>query len=342
MNPDRQPDGPRAETRLVDPDAYDASEQQFAASIENDSEAKISTSNEQITGTDTSSWRQEVAERVNKYRRKSPREPRYPSLQLKFESDLWSSPAPVNTVTPTRQSTALQSEALQNDARVEEVISKSIIVSKPELEPVSNLIEFPRFTAEPPQNFNELADPVQDHLRILEAPDIAPTPPALGGILIEDAEEHPQERRRGFEIPLQSSSIAHRFAAASLDGMIVLTAVTLFGYLFLRLTTPSLPLQQWVEVGAILACSFWAAYQYLFLVYTGNTPGLRIAKLSVTHFDGTGTLRSTRQWRSLASVLSGISLGLGYLWCFLDEDQLCWHDRITKTHLSPKNITTKS
>jgi hypothetical protein len=36
-----------------------------------------------------------------------------------------------------------------------------------------------------------------------------------------------------------------------------------------------------------------------------------------------------------ASVLSGLSLGLGYAWCWLDEDQLCWHDRITRTYMAP-------
>ena len=32
--------------------------------------------------------------------------------------------------------------------------------------------------------------------------------------------------------------------------------------------------------------------------------------------------------------LSAASIGLGYAWCMLDEDQLCWHDRITRTHLA--------
>ena len=41
-----------------------------------------------------------------------------------------------------------------------------------------------------------------------------------------------------------------------------------------------------------------------------------------------------RRWRVLASYLSAFSLGLGYLWSVLDEDGLCWHDRITHTHLS--------
>jgi hypothetical protein len=27
---------------------------------------------------------------------------------------------------------------------------------------------------------------------------------------------------------------------------------------------------------------------------------------------------------------------MGYAWLFLDEDALCWHDRITHTYLAPK------
>jgi hypothetical protein len=26
---------------------------------------------------------------------------------------------------------------------------------------------------------------------------------------------------------------------------------------------------------------------------------------------------------------------MGYAWVFLDEDALCWHDRITHTYLAP-------
>jgi hypothetical protein len=38
----------------------------------------------------------------------------------------------------------------------------------------------------------------------------------------------------------------------------------------------------------------------------------------------------------LASYLSAASLGMGYAWLFLDEDNLCWHDRITHTFLGPR------
>ena len=74
----------------------------------------------------------------------------------------------------------------------------------------------------------------------------------------------------------------------------------------------------------------WSAYQYLLLVYSGTTPGLKLAKLELHRFDGSPVPLRLRRWRVLTSVLSGLSLGLGYAWCFLDEDSLCWHDRITQ------------
>jgi uncharacterized RDD family membrane protein YckC len=362
MNPNFQPDDQaHPNAKMVVPEAYDASEQQFAASLEAQPESSIAeaiaetaasaSGNEILNATpaaascDASAWRKEIADRVNKYRRKSPREPRYPSLQLKFET--W---APMRAPDPppvSIQPVALESVALKNETQLvtevlpepETIIHEPIVHApdRPHLEVASNVIEFPRFTAEPPSHHDKLAEPVLDQLRILEAPEFAPAPPALGGIHIEQVEERPQERRPGFEVPLQSASIVRRTAAAIADAVIVGGSLAAFGYIFFRLSAPVLPLTQWIAVGAALAGVFWVAYQYSFLVHTGSTLGLRFAGLRIARFDGTAPSRALRRWRVLTSVLSAISLGLGYLWCFLDEDQLCWHDRITKTHLAPKN-----
>ena len=77
-------------------------------------------------------------------------------------------------------------------------------------------------------------------------------------------------------------------------------------------------------------------YQYLLLVHSGSTPGLKLARLELRRFDSGPVPRRLRRWRVLASVLSGLSLALGYAWCFMDEDELCWHDRITHTYMAPK------
>ena len=127
-----------------------------------------------------------------------------------------------------------------------------------------------------------------------------------------------------------------RVLAVTTDAVLVILAFTAFAYIFLRVT-PMLPqLTQAAGISIVLLGLFWTGYQYLLLVHTGSTPGLKLAKLELSRFDGAPVPRNIRRWRVLASVLSGVSIGLGYAWCFLDEDELCWHDRITRTYMAPR------
>jgi len=182
---------------------------------------------------------------------------------------------------------------------------------------------------------DELADPVIDRPRIMEAPELLPAPPAMGGILMATPQEPEPERRPGFDVPLQSAPLRRRVAAAVFDAALVAIAMALFGYVVFRINGAMPPLRSAATLAAGLMAILWPAYQYAFLVFCGRTLGLRVAKLHVSRFDGAPVSRSLRRWRVLASILSLASLGLGYAWCFLDEDQLSWHDRITRTHLAP-------
>ena|SRR5208282_95927 len=224
----------------------------------------------------------------------------------------------------------------------------------------AKVIEFPRSAAIPVFHRNELADPVFDYdrPRIVEVPEILPPPPALGGMLMEPAPQEPADRQAGADFPLPSAtaSIARRALAALVDGIVLGMALAAFAAIFLRLNPslrPSLspvrgPLPMFAgpmfagptfagptfAAGlALVALLLWAAYEFLFVVYTGSTPGLRAARLRLTAFDGSPLNRRSRRWRVLASFLSALSAGLGYFWCVLDQDGLCWHDRITRTHV---------
>ncbi len=173
--------------------------------------------------------------------------------------------------------------------------------------------------------------------RILEAPEVVPPPPALGGITIEPAEQSETEKRPGIDIPLQSAPLWRRILSAAIDDIIIASACLLFASIFWKMTA-LLPSQfQLLELAAGLCALFWAAYQYLLMVYAGTTPGLYLARLELARFDGSPASRRLRRWRVLASFLSAGSLAMGYAWVFLDEDTLCWHDRITHTYLAPKN-----
>ena len=128
--------------------------------------------------------------------------------------------------------------------------------------------------------------------------------------------------------------------AALVDGIIIAAASALFGFIFWKIDALRPPQVQLLGLAAGVPCLFWAAYQYLLVVYSGSTQGLRLAGLELARFDGTSTTRSLRRWRVLAGWLSAVSLGMGYAWVFLDEDTLCWHDRITHTYMAPKKRGT--
>jgi len=122
--------------------------------------------------------------------------------------------------------------------------------------------------------------------------------------------------------------------ASLLNALILILALATVGGMFWWVNPDPPKLSVAIAAGLAATALLWAAYEFLFIVYTGSTPGLRIAKLQLTRFDGSPITRSLRRWRVLGSYLSAVSLGLGYLWSVLDEDGLCWHDRMTHTHIS--------
>jgi uncharacterized RDD family membrane protein YckC len=122
--------------------------------------------------------------------------------------------------------------------------------------------------------------------------------------------------------------------AGLLDALVLAAALAGFAAVFVWVNPERPPVPVLGTGVFVVAILLWAAYQFLFMVYTGSTPGLRLVRLRLLRFDGSLVRRPLRRWRVLASYLSAFSLGLGYLWSILDEDGLCWHDRITRTHFS--------
>ena len=319
-------------------------------------------------GPNTDSWRLEVAARLERYRtRRKPRTPRYPSLLLPFDApENWSRPAPSSgsATVATAPARAERPFTFQTNEEPATVGAPSLAAARqtshqtseetPEQGPYrdpeqaseqsAKVIEFPRSAAIPVFRPSDLADPVfdRDRPRIVEAPEILPPPPALGGMLIEPAQQEPASQRAGADFPLPSASISRRVLAALVDGLILATALAAVGAIFLRLN-PGLfrlnldlvrgPLPMLAGALGVVAVLLWAVYEFLFVVYTGSTPGLRAARLRLAAFDGAPLNRRWRRWRVLASFLSALSAGLGFLWCVLDQDGLCWHDRITRTHV---------
>ena len=296
-----------------------------------------------------SAWRGELAARLSRYRarRKAP-PPRYPSLKLPFETVSLSPRSLVDDGPRFATFEPVSNRALaldQNEAMIEPVatdpghepvLRTAAPVSPPVTQFSAKIIEFPRSAwAPPPPPPDQLAEPVSDKPRILEVPESAPSAPALGGITIEPAQIQEIEKRPGIDFPLQSAPLGRRLIACLLDGLLVTVGSAFFGFIFWKVAAIRPPQLQLYGLAGSVLFIFWSVYQYLLIVYSATTPGLRAVGLKLTRFDGTPTTRSLRRWRLLASYLSALSLGMGYAWVFLDEDSLCWHDRITHTFLSP-------
>lgn len=307
------------------------------------------------TDPNSDSWRVEVAARLARYRtRRKPRTPRYPSLLLPFDApESWSRLATPSGSTAVATTPARAGQDFTFRIREDYGAGGATALAEPRetleqgaeeqgpyrsSEQPANVIEFPRSAAIPVSRPSDLADPVFEHdrPRIVEAPEVLPPPPALGGILMEPAQQEEADRLAGADFPLASASIARRALAALVDGAVLGTSLAAFAAIFLRLNAvPELlrPLPMLAGALAGVTVLLWAAYEFLFVVYTGSTPGLRAARLRLAGFDGSRLNRRLRRGRVLASFLSAFAGGLGYLWCLLDQDRLCWHDRITRTHV---------
>jgi uncharacterized RDD family membrane protein YckC len=77
-------------------------------------------------------------------------------------------------------------------------------------------------------------------------------------------------------------------------------------------------------ISALIVILFWATRQ--------ATPGKMLMRLRVVDADTGGTPPWTRLVaRYLGYIVSGLPLGLGYLWMLWDPRRQCWHDRIAHT-----------
>jgi uncharacterized RDD family membrane protein YckC len=89
--------------------------------------------------------------------------------------------------------------------------------------------------------------------------------------------------------------------------------------------------------GAVCVFLLLTIYYLLSLSLSRGTAGMEVSGLRVITFSGDAPSRMILHWGALATVLSYAALGMGFAWLLIDEDRLCWHDRITHTYLIPKN-----
>lgn len=99
-----------------------------------------------------------------------------------------------------------------------------------------------------------------------------------------------------------------RFAALLLDGMILVVPATLLG-----------PLGGFTTF----------VYQWLMIALNrGQTLGKMALGIRITHPDGSPLDLGEAAGRAGMAIVSGLALGIGYLWVAWDAEHRTWHDMV--------------
>ena len=135
------------------------------------------------------------------------------------------------------------------------------------------------------------------------------------------------------EHKLYQAPFGRRMIATMVDAALIVGLVSGVVYLIAS-NVDNLPGKRVFEVCGVLAVlGFAALYEWFFLTFAKVTPGMRYAQLSICTFDEEIPTREQVKGRLKAMLISVLPVGLGMLWSIFDEDQMSWHDRLSKTYL---------
>ena len=270
-------------------------------------------------------WRREVISRVQEHRARRRRFDPNASLDLEFPAE---EETALDAAGTPEQAPVLPLPDDGGDAALLDEMGRSSARLRP-----PKIICFPRQSLPDV----ELADPVLETPRILDASENASEPVAEQMELLESFAdiylEPPQPNEDAEPLPPQAAPLWQRLLSGLMDAGIVLAAAIMFAATFVKLAAV-VPASRLAGLCALaVTVTIWLMFQYMFLVYGRGTPGMRATNLELCNFAGRHASRLRRSCRALATALSGLSLCLGYAWSFVDEDTLGWHDRISGTYL---------
>ncbi len=127
--------------------------------------------------------------------------------------------------------------------------------------------------------------------------------------------------------------VSDRLMGALVDSAIVSACFLLSVLVFASCTTHAPSGKSAIAVGLLVFGVLATFYGWLFMSFGGgSTPGMRYARIALCTFADENPTRKELQNRVPATALALLPLGLGVFWALLDEDQLGWQDRMTRTY----------
>ena len=222
---------------------------------------------------------------------------------------------------------------------VEEIDPGPFVDPHPRPKPKRKVIAFPRPHSVTVEAEYRLADPVTAEVpRILDVPEELESTPFLDGLQLDLPNAAAVESSRDHvDLPCQPVSTAQRLFAGAVDLGITGVGAGVFAAVAFKILAELPPVKLLVLGLVASTVVLWSAYQYLFVVYAGKTPGMMAAHIRLRTFKGKSLTMKQRRLRVLSLYLSSLSLGMGLMWALVDVDSLCWHDRLSQTFLTRRD-----
>lgn len=149
--------------------------------------------------------------------------------------------------------------------------------------------------------------------------------------------------------PVLANASAHpldlmgrRFAAGLVDAAVLLVGLGVFAAVFWvvrpRTSTFSFRPANLIALG-VIAVFFLTFYFGTSVAFTASTPGLAWMGLVIRNLDGEAPNTRESCWRAFGYLVSASALFLGFVWALLDSEGLTWHDLMSGTFVTEREIS---
>ncbi len=164
-----------------------------------------------------------------------------------------------------------------------------------------------------------------------------PRDPPMEILVGAPAQPAPDEETRGILV----ASLSRRFLAALTDALVLMLGAAVFGVIFWRFCgrLELLPLN--VAVLVFIAGLIIFGYFAVFTALVSATPGLLWVGCEVCNLHGARPNKQESFWRALGVLVSLSALMLGFVWACVDSEGLTWHDRMSGTVITEPRRTAE-
>ncbi|MEW5979547.1 MAG: RDD family protein [Acidobacteriota bacterium] len=135
---------------------------------------------------------------------------------------------------------------------------------------------------------------------------------------------------------LTAAPVSARVRAGSFDSVFVVSSLLLFLMIVFFIPDFAFFSKSALAGIAVITALLTGSYLLIFTFLSGKTLGMDYLHLRVVNFEGAPPTFKEACLRSFGYLVSLGCFGMGFLWACFDPEKLTWHDRMSRTLITPE------